>query len=56
MNVGIVKEPNTLESAGSGLVIQHSRSKAVSSIRPIRLEVPGGLYHVASWGDRREAV
>jgi hypothetical protein len=28
----------------------------IAAIRPLGVEVPGGLYHVASWGDRREAV
>jgi hypothetical protein len=44
------------EDKGSGLVIQRSLSMLERMARPLRIELAGGLYHVTSRGDRREAI
>ncbi len=41
---------------GSGLAIIHSWFKLGIMSRPLRIELSGGLYHVTSRGDRREAI
>jgi hypothetical protein len=41
---------------GSGLAIKQIPTKNLAMARPLRIEFPGGLYHVTTRGDRREAI
>ncbi len=47
---------NMQKSLGSGLAIKQFPIQHPPMARPLRIEFPGGLYHVTSRGDRREAI
>ena len=44
------------KTLGSGLEIKQIAGQHPALARPLRIEFPGGLYHVTSRGDRREAI
>ena len=41
---------------GSGLAIPHFSTALPPMTKPLRMELAGRLYHVASRGDRREKI
>ena len=43
-------------TSGSGLSLSHRSWYPASMARPLRLELPGALYHITSRGDGREDI
>jgi len=54
--LGVRPKMRVAQASESGLAIQHFRGTRGTLSRPLRIELAGGLYHVTSRGNRREAI